>query len=254
MAKENNNELFRLDGPLYRFFDIFYGLVVTGLMWIILCIPVFTAGAATTAAYYSMVKVVRMQQGKIMPEFFKSFKQNFTYATILNFIYCILLVIAIWNCAGMYQIWLTEQTSYYVMVTILWGVIAVLLLILSHWSYFFLSRFVAGPFAIIKMALWAMTRHFLSTVLILLLCVACVLVTYIWNPAVLILPGFYLWAASFLVEKVFHRYMPKTDHEPVYDENGDIVQTWYEVTAPTKEEKKKRPEEHLHRYRDYHKK
>lgn len=253
----NNNELFRLDGPLHRFFDIFYGMVVVGLLWIVFCIPVFTAGAATTAAYYTMVKVVRMQEGKMTQQFFKSFQQNFNDATILNFIYCVLLVLAGWNCFGMYQIYQTEQSTYYVAAMLVWGAITIFVFWLSHWSYFFLSRFVAKPMAIIKMAMWAEFRHILSTILMILLFALCMFLIYFWNPGILIFPGLYLYASSFLVEKVFHLYMPKeTNREPEYDDNGNVIQTWYEGTAPTKEEKKlrQRDKTHLHRYSDYHRK
>ncbi|MGN0298158.1 MAG: DUF624 domain-containing protein [Lachnospiraceae bacterium] len=253
MSNDSNGNVFKVEGPLYRFFEIYYGLVVTGLLWMLLCIPVFTAGAATTAAYYTTVKVVRMQHGKITEQFFNSFKENFQPATILNFIYCILLVLGGWNCYGMYQILQETAETHYVMMTALWGAFTVLVLFLSHWSYFFLSRFAASPFNIIKMGLWGMTRHFLTTLIMIGTFALIAVLIYIWNPGILFLPGLYFWVVSFPVEKVFHRYMPKQEHEAVYDENGDLIQNWYEATT-TEDSKKREPKKQLHKYKSYHRK
>ena len=44
--------LFNYDNPVWRFIGKLGDLVLLNLLWLICCIPVFTAGAATTAVYY----------------------------------------------------------------------------------------------------------------------------------------------------------------------------------------------------------
>lgn len=52
-------------------------------LWYLCCLPVVTAGAATTALYYVTLKMARGQEGQLIPAFFHSFKQNLKQATAL---------------------------------------------------------------------------------------------------------------------------------------------------------------------------
>ena len=54
------------------------------LLWLICCIPVVTAGAATTALYYVTLKIARDEEGTSLTRmFFRSFRENFRQATVL---------------------------------------------------------------------------------------------------------------------------------------------------------------------------
>ncbi len=51
------------------------------LLWIITSLPLITIGASTTALYYTVLKIVRNEEGYIAKDYFRSFKQNFKQAT-----------------------------------------------------------------------------------------------------------------------------------------------------------------------------
>ena len=53
------------------------------LLWILCSLPIFTMGAATTALYYSTLKIVRGEDSHLTKLFFRSFRQNFKQATLL---------------------------------------------------------------------------------------------------------------------------------------------------------------------------
>lgn len=55
--------------------------VVLGILWLVCCIPVITAGAASTAFYYAYNKSICRKMGYAWREFFRSFKSNFKQAT-----------------------------------------------------------------------------------------------------------------------------------------------------------------------------
>ena len=75
--------LFNYDNPVWRFIGKLGDLVLLNLLWVICCIPVFTAGAATTAVYYVTLKLVRDDDGSTIKSFFHSFTQNFKQATAI---------------------------------------------------------------------------------------------------------------------------------------------------------------------------
>ena len=53
------------------------------LLWFICSIPIFTVGAATTALYYTSLKIVRDEEYRVGRLFFRSFKQNFRQSTVV---------------------------------------------------------------------------------------------------------------------------------------------------------------------------
>lgn len=70
-------------------------MVCLNVLWLICCIPVVTIGAATTALYTVMLKMVKNEEGYIFRGFFKAFKSNFKQSTII-WIILLLLGIVCW--------------------------------------------------------------------------------------------------------------------------------------------------------------
>ncbi len=72
---------FNYENPVWRFIGKFFDIFVLNILWMVCCIPVFTAGAATTAVYYVSLKLVRDEDGATIRQYFKSFRENFRQAT-----------------------------------------------------------------------------------------------------------------------------------------------------------------------------
>ena len=53
------------------------------ILWLVCCLPVFTAGAATTALWYVCLKCARGEETSVTSMFFRAFKENFKQATVL---------------------------------------------------------------------------------------------------------------------------------------------------------------------------
>ena len=73
----------KYDSPFGRAMNRIVDLFVLLCLTILCCAPVITAGAALTALYYVLLKIVRMEEGNIVSQFFKGFKENFWKATLL---------------------------------------------------------------------------------------------------------------------------------------------------------------------------
>lgn len=72
-----------IDSPFMRVLGRIADLMIINFLTILLCIPVITAGAAFTAMHYVLLKIVRDEEGYIVKQYFRSFKENFLQATIL---------------------------------------------------------------------------------------------------------------------------------------------------------------------------
>ncbi len=69
------------DSPIMRFITKIAQSVYLNILWLICCLPVFTAGASTTALFYVTLKMAEDKDGNITKAFFHSFKENFKPAT-----------------------------------------------------------------------------------------------------------------------------------------------------------------------------
>lgn len=69
--------IFNYDNPVWRFIGKLGDLIILNILWIVCSIPVFTAGASTTAVYYVTLKLVRDEDDSTIRSFFRSFKSNF---------------------------------------------------------------------------------------------------------------------------------------------------------------------------------
>ena len=78
-------------------------MICLSAFWFFLCIPIVTAGAATTALYYTVNKVIRNNRSYIGREFWHAFKTNFRQSTIVWLILLLLYAIMGFDCYVMYQ-------------------------------------------------------------------------------------------------------------------------------------------------------
>ena len=85
--------IFDMNNKFFRFMSKVADLCILNIICVVCCIPVITAGASITAMYYVTLKMVRNEEAYILRSFFKSFKQNFKQATIINLIMLLIGVV-----------------------------------------------------------------------------------------------------------------------------------------------------------------
>lgn len=89
--------IFNWDSPLIQKLALLTNLVVLNILWLLCCIPVFTAGAATTALYYTVFKYLAGESDEVFRPFFRSFGGNFKQATLLWLPLLMLLVLLVFD-------------------------------------------------------------------------------------------------------------------------------------------------------------
>ncbi len=129
--------IFSPDGALARFLNALGNLIVLNILAIICCIPVFTAGAAMTALYTMVMRMVRKEDGKIISGYFHAFKDNFKQATILWLIFGGLIAFMTFDIWLLRSITGTFGTVYRV---VLFVIILVFAMVLLH-IFAVLARF-----------------------------------------------------------------------------------------------------------------
>lgn len=73
---------FNPDAPLMQGLSKITDFIVLNLLTVLLCIPIVTAGAAITALYDAVWRVIQ-DEGNVYRSFFRAFKSNFKQSTVI---------------------------------------------------------------------------------------------------------------------------------------------------------------------------
>lgn len=76
-------KLFSEDSTIMRFFTAITNMMLINILWLVCAVPVITAGAATTAAYYVLYQNLTNEDNAVVKPFFRAFRQNFKQSTLL---------------------------------------------------------------------------------------------------------------------------------------------------------------------------
>lgn len=217
---------FSADNKFFVLMSKIFDVMVLGLLWLVLCIPVITIGPASTAIYYTMVKVIRRERSYLLKEFFRSFKLNFRQGAVLTLIYAVLAVLLYVDVTYILEL-SKEGSKYSSMMVGMFIVLAVFTIFTVVYIFPLLSRFTVTIKNLIKWAFFISIRHIGWTLLLAVMFVGTAFLLYFsfffMPPLIIFLPGLYTLLASFPMEHVFKRYMPQEEESD--EESG--VDHWY---------------------------
>lgn len=207
---------FSMDGIYSRTMNMIWNFLVLSVLWILCSLPVFTIGASSAAAYYAAAKVLRHKNGRVMPEFFSSFRSNFRQCLGLNAILGVVGILVFLECVYLYS-----DAS--VPLGMLYLFYLMFLVVDSCCIYIWpvLSRFSMSSFQFLRMSVILVFRHLLTTIILLLLQAAVLLGIYLMPWGLLIFPGIGWYVSTFAMEKILLHY------SPAVDENAPEAQKWY---------------------------
>lgn len=191
-------------------------LCILNIICVVCCIPVITAGASITAMYYVTLKMVRNEEAYILRSFFKSFKQNFKQATIINLI-MLLIGVVLYVDLNVSKAMQGGAGQIFQVIFMAFGLIYFILFL---YVYPVLARFYNSIKNTIKNALFMAIRHFPYTVVMVIIAVCPLLLLLVKSYQIqstlfvlFLLMGFALiaYCNSYFLAKIFDIYMPKEE-------------------------------------------
>ena len=194
-------------------------IILLNIVFLLCCVPIVTIGPALTSFYYAMIKSVRRERGGPIREFMSSMKRTFARGVLLT------LGIAVWMALLYLGIQMAragaEDTVTFPMV--LYGVLIAVSICVLIYVFPVFSRFEMKMLQIIKLS-FVMSIRFLPVTAAVALVSAVIGWLFINNflpiACVLIIPGVWCYAVTFLMEKALRHYTPeaKPGEEQWYDE------------------------------------
>lgn len=199
--------LFRLDGEVYRFMEEVANLILVSIFWTLFSLPVFTIGAASTALYYTTYKAIRNDTGHVWREFLLAFKSNFKQATLLWLLLVLMVVFLGFDCYVAYILSGIHTALQWVLI-----LLVVLLTFLAVWSQYWFAYIahISDPIKTVLKNTLVMCVLQIPKSLALFAVFGICLFLFLNLPQapffLIILPGIYMYFASWIFKKVFSQY------------------------------------------------
>lgn len=187
--------------------ELFFGFMDMLSKWMALsgllllgCLPVVTAGASWAAAYYTAVKAVRRHRSGIWGCYWHSFRQNLKQGIAFS-----LLMLAVGGLLVFYRFAISGVEVFSALYFGLVVLLAVVFLAVLAWLFPLLSRYDMTAGRLLASSVLLAAGHPLRTIGVAAMLLACVFLTAMLPPLILLLPGLHCWGASFLQEPVLRK-------------------------------------------------
>lgn len=186
-------------------------------IWLLCCVPIVTAGAASGALYYAYHKAIRQDKGHPYRAFFGAFKSDFWRATGIWLLMLLFTAMSLATCyllgimrssipvAGVFQ----GMGMIIVFFTMVWGLVL----------FPYQARFENKLSQMLKNSAVITAANILWAAVLLILVVAGIFAT-LWNPALCIpAAAIYLWLSNLILERIFRKVM--TEEERISEMEAD---------------------------------
>lgn len=205
-------------------------------------IPVcaITVGPASSALYYSIVKVIRRERGYVTKSFFHAFKANFKIGALASLIYGVFLSLMYFDIMYSLQMLMfsPNKSSMPLVMIGLFLCVCGFALIFLVWIYPLLSRFDVGFKELFKNVFIVSVKNLFRTIILVVMYLGLGFLMFeMFMSEALVrfiallpffLPGVFALLKSFIIEPVFKKLVneQKSNSNIVEDEDSAIDE-WY---------------------------
>ncbi len=172
-------------------------IVTAGLLWLLCSLGIVTVGASSAALYYSVVKCIRHERGRLVKSFFAAFRRDFRIATRL---WLVFLAAALILAADVYAFGRMDGGAALVTVG---RILLAALTAFFPWVFAFVSRFSNTVSGTLRFCGYLALRNIGRTLLMALELGLFGLFVWLMPPLVFILPGLLCLLLSLHIEPVF---------------------------------------------------
>lgn len=202
------NGLFSYEGVLAQTLCKIGKCMCLGVLWLISALPILTIGAANTALAYS-VKKVRADESGIFKLYWKSFRQNFSQATVAWIVVALLEAGSLVSCYCAYTMFLNGIVG-----AALPLVLVLLVAVIMMWAcYVFpsIAFFTNSTKTILKNCVLLAIHNFLWSILLVLLSFFLVIGSVLIPMGFLVIPAVVLLVKSNILDRIFKKYLPQEE-------------------------------------------
>lgn len=199
--------LFSYNNKLFQAMEKIVKCMYLSILWLLFCVPVITAGAATAAMSYAAEKGLSREES-IWKSFRKSFKREFKQATPLWLALLVFYALTLLDWIVIYLLGSesgTLKTLFYVLL-----VIAVVVKAWSNYWFPYIARYKDTTVDVLQKTGYMAIMNLKSSLLLLLVDVMVVIaaiLAFFYFPIILpAFPAAQMWGVNAILQKVFAKY------------------------------------------------
>ena len=201
---------FNMENKFFQAMGQLADAFILSVLWLLFCIPVVTAGASTTALFYTAHKVLRRQQGYLWSAFWGAFKSNFKQSTIIGLVYlAVFLLLSIdWRITNQ----MGAQNPAYGAASYFFLVLMLFLTVWGIYTFAYTARFELGVAQTMKNGVLLLIAHFPWSLLIMVIFLVSLAIVFLVMPLfILIVPTGAAALYDIILDRIFRKYMSEED-------------------------------------------
>lgn len=199
-----------LNSRFFHFMTKVADCMILSALWFVTSLPVVTLGAASTALYYCIVKVVRRDEGSVVKDYFRAFRTNFAQSLLVSAVTLAAGLAVTLLGTGAYA--LRQSSGTLSTVYFIYLLLAFLGIGWLHYVTAYIACFRAPVLTVLKNSLAICLVHIPHTVFLAALFLFVVMTMVLTLPAsamgIFLVPALYALITSFLLERIFRKYIP----------------------------------------------
>ena len=214
------DQIFNVDNKFFRGISKIIDCVWLSILWFLCCIPVFTAGASTTALYYTVNKAIKNDRGYASSEFFAAFKSNFKQSTVIW-----LIMLAIYLLLGFDYYVMRSYAQAGVSIGKIYMVFMVFAMMITMWGFYifpYIARFENTTKNVLKNTAYIAIGNAPWTIVIAVIFAVMWVGIYFMPPIAIVMPVLYNLSKNMVIERVFKKYMTPEDLELEEERNRNF--------------------------------
>lgn len=203
--------IFDINNPIMRYVIKIFDCMCLSVLWLVMCLPIFTVGASTTAMFAVIHRYIRLEEGGMWKTFWNAFREEFKRATLCWLVALAILALLVVDALVFRTMVLKGQLlgNLYWLILLLVGIEATWLTYL----FAYIDRFTGGVKDTMRFSLLMMILHPVKSLTILALVLLSGALIILVPGLLTIVPAACCWLCDIVAASVFVLHLREEDRQ-----------------------------------------
>lgn len=203
--------IFDINNPIMRYVIKIFDCMCLSVLWLVMCLPIFTIGASTTAMFAVIHRYIRLEEEGLWKTFWKAFREELKRSTLCWFAGLLILLLLVVDALVFRTMVLKGQLlgNLYWLILLLMGIEATWLIYL----FAYIERFTGGVKDSMRFSLLMMILHPIKSLTILALVLGSAALIILAPGLLTIVPAALCWLCDIVVASVFVLHLREEDRQ-----------------------------------------
>jgi uncharacterized membrane protein YesL len=203
--------IFDINNPIMRYVIKIFDCMCLSVLWLVMCLPVFTIGASTTAMFAVIHRYIRLEEESLWKLYWKSFREEFKRTTLCTLVAIGILALLVVDALVFRTMVLKGQ----LLGNLYWLILLVIGIEATWLTYLFayVERFTGGVRDTMRFSFLMMILHPVKSLTILALVLGSGALVILAPGLLAIVPAACCWLCDIVVASVFVLHLREEDRQ-----------------------------------------